>query len=95
MTAATTAAVNLNAALVQIDVTIINNLAAQAKLLAPYACGAYAIGAQIASNPAVAAKVNAFMQKSLIASTANVAVSAICTAAGFPSNVSSASAVAN
>ena len=83
MNTLTVAAGNLNSALVQVNITIINDLAAQQKLLAPYTCGAYNLGAKLASNPAIASQVNAFLAKSVTATVANVAVKDICTAAGF------------
>jgi hypothetical protein len=92
MQAATQSAVALNNALVQIDITIVNNLTAQAKLLAPYQCGAYALAASILSDSSAAAKVNAYLAKDLAANVANVAVKDICTAAGYPATVTAAPA---
>ena len=43
--------VALNNALVQVNATLIDNAIAQAKLLAPYQCGAYALAAAILKTP--------------------------------------------
>ena len=90
VTSFTTAVVNANTALVQLDVTIINNVQKQAALLAPFNCGLFNLGAQIASDPAVADKVNGFMKKNVEAAAATVAVSAICKAVGYPASVTTA-----
>ena len=92
MQAATQSAVALNNALVQIDITIVNNLTAQAKLLAPYQCGAYALASSILADSSAAAKVNAYLAKNVAANVANVAVKDICTAAGYPATVTAAPA---
>ncbi len=90
MQAATQSAVALNNALVQIDITIVNNLTAQAKLLAPYQCGAYALAQSILADSSAAAKVNAFLAKNVAARVTSVAVTDICAAAGYPTTVTPA-----
>jgi hypothetical protein len=94
MQAATQSAVALNNALVQINVTIINNLEAQAKLLAPYNCGAYALASAILSDSSAAAKVNTYLAKNVAANVTNVAVKDICAAVGYPTTVTAAAPAA-
>lgn len=91
---AATAAQNLNDALVKVDITIINDLTAQAKLLAPYQCGAYALGTTLVEDSTAASAVNAYLQKSVAANLTNVAVQNICLAAGYPATVTAAPAAA-
>ncbi len=85
----------LNNALVQVDITIVNNLTAQAKLLAPYQCGAYALASSILADSSAAAKVNAYLAKDVAANVTNVAVKDICAAAGYPATVTSTAAASN
>ncbi|HYA07755.1 MAG TPA: hypothetical protein VEF90_17850 [Xanthobacteraceae bacterium] len=84
--------VDLNNALVQVNKTIIDNLLAQAKLLAPYQCGAYALGSAILNDSSAAGKVNAYLKKNVAANVSNVAVRDICAAVGYPTTVTSAPA---
>jgi hypothetical protein len=84
--------VALNSALIQVSNTLIGNVIAQAKLLAPYQCGAYALASAILSNSTAAAKVNAVIESNLAASVSTVAVSTICSALGYPTTVTAAPA---
>jgi hypothetical protein len=84
--------VALNNALVQVNNTLIDNLIAQAKLLAPYQCGAYALAAAILSDSTASAKVNAYLKQSVAANVSNVAVKDICAAVGYPTTVTAAPA---
>ena len=84
--------VALNAALVRINNTLIDNAVAQAKLLAPYQCGAYALAAAILNNSSASAKVNAYLKKDVAANVTNVAVKNICAAVGYPTTVTAAPA---
>jgi hypothetical protein len=86
--------VALNNALVQINNTILDNVIAQAKLLAPYQCGAYALGAAILADSNAAGKVNAYLAKDVAANVTNVAVKDICAAVGYPTTVTAAPAAA-
>jgi hypothetical protein len=80
--------VALNNALVQVNATLIDNLVAQAKLLAPYQCGAYALASAIISDSSAAAKVNALIKSSVAANVGSVAVAKVCAALGYPTSVS-------
>jgi hypothetical protein len=80
--------VALNNALVQVNTTLIDNLVAQAKLLAPYQCGAYALASAIISDSSAAAKVNALIKSSVAANVGSVAVVKVCAALGYPTSVS-------
>jgi hypothetical protein len=84
--------VALDNALVQVNKTLVDNAIAQAKLLAPYQCGAYALASAILNDSSAAAKVNAYLAKNIAANVSNVAVKDICAAAGYPTSVSAASA---
>jgi hypothetical protein len=84
--------VALNAALVRINNTLIDNAVAQAKLLAPYQCGAYALAAAILNDSSASAKVNAYLKKDVAANVTNVAVKNICAAVGYPTTVTAAPA---
>jgi len=84
--------VALNNALVQVNNTLIDNLIAQAKLLAPYQCGAYALAAAILSDSTASAKVNAYLKQSVAANVPSVAVKDICAAVGYPTTVTAAPA---
>jgi hypothetical protein len=77
----------LNNALIQVNNTLVGNAIAQAKLLAPYQCGAYALASAILSNSAAAAKVNSVIASSVAASVSTVAVATICSALGYPTTV--------
>jgi hypothetical protein len=90
MVTATQNLVALNAALIQVNNTLVGNAIAQAKLLAPYQCGAYALASAILSNSAAAAKVNSVIASSVAASVSTVAVSTICSALGYPTTVTAA-----
>ena len=76
----------------QVNATLIDNAVAQAKLLAPYQCGAYALAAAILSDSAASAKVNAYLKQNVAANVSNVAVKAICAAVGYPATVTAAPA---
>lgn len=82
--------VALNNALVQVNKTLIDNAIAQAKLLAPYQCGAYALAAAILNDSTASAKINAYLKKDVAANVANVAVKDICAAVGYPTTVTAA-----
>ena len=86
---ATQNVVALNNALVQVNNTLIDNAVAQAKLLAPYQCGAYALAAAILNDSSASAKVNAYLKKDVAAGVANVAVKDICSALGYSTTVTS------
>ena len=94
LTTTTTNLMALDNALIQVNITIVNNLAAQAKLLAPYACGAYAFTTQILVDSGNATAVNNYLSQHVTAQLANVAVKDICAALGYPATVTSATAVA-
>ena len=83
--------VALNDALVQVNKTLIDDALAQAKLLAPYQCGAYKLGAAIIEGSPAAAKVNAVIKKDVAAGVANAAVKTFCSAVGYPTDVSAPS----
>jgi len=83
--------VALNNALIQVNNTIIDNAIAQAKLLAPYQCGAYALASAILADSAASTKVNSFLKKNVAASVATVAVKDICAALGQSTTVTAAS----
>ncbi len=85
---ATQNVVALNSALVQVNATLIDNLVAQAKLLAPYQCGAYALASAIISDSSAATKVNALIKSSVAANVGSVAVVKVCAALGYPTSVS-------
>jgi len=82
--------VSLDNALVKVNTTIIDNVVAQAKLLAPYNCGAYALAAAVLADSSASAKVNAYLKKDVAANVTNVAVKDICAAVGYPTNVTAA-----
>ena len=82
--------VALDNALIQVNKTIIDNAVAQAKLLAPYNCGAYALAAAILADSTASTKVNAYLAKNVAANVTNVAVRDICAAVGYPTNVTAA-----
>jgi hypothetical protein len=88
--AATQNVVALNNALVQVNATLIDNAVAQAKLLAPYQCGAYALAAAILSDSSASAKVNAYLKQNVAANVSNAAVKSICAAVGYPTSVTAA-----
>jgi hypothetical protein len=90
LTTTTQDVVALNNALITVNNTLIGNAVAQAKLLAPYQCGAYALAAAIINDSSAEAKVNAFLQKSVAASVATVAVKDICAALGQSTTVTAA-----
>ena len=77
----------LNTALVQVNATLIDNAEAQAKLLAPYACGAYKLASAILADSSAEAKVNAYLKKNVTAGVASVAVKDICAALGYSTTV--------
>jgi hypothetical protein len=80
--------VALNDALVKVNATLIDDAIAQAKLLAPYQCGAYKLGAAIIAGSSAASKVNSLIKKDVAAGLANAAVKDICAAVGYPTTVS-------
>jgi hypothetical protein len=84
--------VALDNALVQINATLIDNVVAQAKLLAPYQCGAYGLATAILADSSASAKVNAYLKKDVAANLTNVAVKDICATLGYPTTVVAASA---
>lgn len=84
--------VALNNALVQVNATLVNNAIAQAKVFAPYACGGYALAAQIVNDSNAAASVNAFVSKNVAAGLATVAVKDVCAALGYGASVTAAPA---
>jgi hypothetical protein len=90
LVATTQDVVALNNALIQVDKTLIGDAVAQAKLLAPYQCGAYALGAAILGDSTAATKVNAFIKKDVAAGVATAAVKDICAALGQSTTVTSA-----
>jgi hypothetical protein len=79
--------VAFNAALVQVNNTLIDNLVAQAKLLAPYQCGAYALASAILADSSATTKVNAYLKQNVAANVSSVAVKDICAAVGYPTTV--------
>jgi hypothetical protein len=84
--------VALNNALVQVNATILDNVIAQAKILAPYQCGAFALAKTIVNSSTAAAKVNAYLAKNVAAGVTVVAVTNICTALGYGPSVTAAPA---
>jgi len=86
--------VALNDALIKVNNTLIDNTVAQAKLLAPYECGAYALASAILADSSAEAKVNAYIKKNVAASVANVAVKDICAALGQSTTVTATPAAA-
>ena len=92
LTTTTQNVVALDNALVQVNTTLVDNAIAQAKLLAPYQCGAYALAAAILNDSTASAKVNAYLKQSIAANVSNVAVKDICAAVGYPTNVTAAPA---
>jgi hypothetical protein len=84
--------VALNNALIQVNKTMIDNLVAQAKELAPSQCGAYKLAAAIVEGSPAATKVNDLIKKDVAAGVANAAVEDICAAVGYPTTVSTAPA---
>jgi hypothetical protein len=80
--------VALNDALVKVNKTLIDDAMAQAKLLAPYQCGAYKLGAAIIEGSPAAAKVNAVIKTDVAAGLANASVKGFCAALGYPTDVS-------
>jgi hypothetical protein len=83
--------VALNNALVRVNDTLIDNAIAQAKLLAPYQCGAYALAAAILNDSTASAKINAYLATNIAANVSNVAVKDICAAVGYPTTVTATS----
>lgn len=83
--------VALNNALIQVNKTIVDNLIAQEKELAPYKCGAYALAAAIISDSTAASKVNTFIKSNVAANVSTVAVKDVCAALGYPTSVTAAS----
>jgi hypothetical protein len=92
MAAATQNLVALDNALITVNNTLVGNAIAQAKLLAPYQCGAYALASAILSNSSAATKVNAFIAENVAANVSSVAVKDVCAAVGYPTNVAAAPA---
>jgi hypothetical protein len=86
--------VALDNALIQVNKTILDNVVAQAKLLAPYNCGAYALAAAILNDSSASTKVNAYLAKNVAANVTNVAVKDICAAVGYPTTVTAAPSAA-
>ena len=84
--------VALNNALIQVNNTLIDNIVAQEKELAPYQCGAYALAAAIIEGSPAASKVNQVIKTSVAAGLTNVAVKDICAAVGYPTTVAAAPA---
>jgi len=84
--------VALNNALVQVNGTLIDNVVAQAKLLAPYQCGAFALATAILADSSASAKVNAYLKKDVAAKVTSVAVKDICAALGYRKTIVVASA---
>ena len=82
--------VALDNALVQVNKTLVDNAIAQAKLLAPYQCGVYALAAAILNDSTASAKVNAYLKQNVAANVTNVAVKDICAAVGYPTAVTAA-----
>jgi hypothetical protein len=82
--------VALDNALVQVNNTIVGNVIAEAKLLAPYQCGAYALAAAIVNDSSASAKLNAYLARSVGANVSSVAVKDICAALGYPTSVTAA-----
>jgi hypothetical protein len=87
--------VALQNALISVDKTIVDNLLAEEKLLAPYKCGAYALASAIVEGSPAATKVNAYLAKNVAAGVANVAVKDICSALGYPTTVTSTSSTSD
>jgi hypothetical protein len=92
LVATTQNVVALDKALVQVNATLIDNVVAQAKLLAPYQCGAYALATAILADSSASAKVNAYLKKDVAANVSNVAVKDICATLGDPTTVVATSA---
>ena len=86
--------VALNNALVAVNNTLVNDAIAQAKLLAPFNCGAYNLAAAILNNSNAAAKVNTLIKNKLALGVATVAVSTVCSTLGYGSAVTPAPASA-
>jgi len=84
--------VALDKALVQVNATLIDNVVAQAKLLAPYQCGAYGLATAILADSSASAKVNAYLKRDVAANVSNVAVKDICATLGYPKTIGVASA---
>lgn len=80
--------VALNDALVKVNATLVDDAMAQAKLLAPYECGAYKLGAAIIEGSPAAAKVNAAIKQDVAAGLASASVKSLCAALGYPTDVS-------
>lgn len=83
--------VALNNALVQVNNTLVGNIISQAKLLAPYNCGAYSLASAILSNSTAATRVNSYIAKNVAANVTTVAVKSICSTLGYPTTVTAAS----
>lgn len=81
--------VALNNALIQVNKTLVDNLIAQEKELAPYKCGAYELAKAIVEGSSAASKVNQLIKTNVAAGVANVAVSKVCEALGYPTTVTS------
>ena len=84
--------VALDKALVQVSATLIDNVVAQAKLFAPYQCGAFALATAILADSGASAKVNAYLKKDVAANVTGVAVKDICATLGYPTTIGVASA---
>ena len=87
LTTGTQDLVQLNDALIQVNITLVNDFVAQQKLLAPYVCGTYNLGSSIVQGSPVANSVNNYIAKHVALGLASVAVSELCTAAGCPATV--------
>ena len=85
----TTALIAFNNALIQVNVTILNNLQAQAKQLAPLQCGAISLGATLAADPVIGAKVNTYFASHQNGAIAVAVASDLCSIAGLPPIVTS------
>lgn len=83
----TVALTNFNNALIQLQLTILGNMQAQAKQLAPLVCGTISLGTTIAANPAVAGSVNDYLGKHKAAGQIIAVASELCAVAGLPVTV--------
>lgn len=87
--AGTTALINFNSALITLDLTIVGNMQAQARQLAPLVCGGISLGQTIAADPKVAADVNAYLAKHERQGEVVAVATELCGSAGLPANVTS------
>jgi len=81
---------NFNTALITLDITIVNNLKAQAQQLAPLVCGAVSLGNTMAAQPGIAAAVNGLLKTKQAQTTAGrilVTATSLCQAAGLSTTV--------